>query len=98
MKIVKVTYTVKPEFADENRENAKTFINAVRGLNNPAIRYFSFLGENGKTFTHLALYDNDEAQKQFLELPAFRDFQKKRNASGLEQPEKIEMLELVASA
>jgi len=98
MIIVKVTYTVQPEFVATNCLNVEKFIDDVRRLNNPAIRYYSFLGPDGKTFTHLALYDNEEAQKQFLDLPSFRSFQQQRNASSLEKPESIEVMELVASA
>lgn len=98
MKIVKVTYTVRPEFSETNQQNVKTFIEDIRKLNNPAIKYYSFLGADGKTFTHLALYDNEDAQKKFLVLPSFKDFQKKRDASNLEKPEAIEMLELVLSS
>lgn len=98
MIIVKVTYTVNPDFVARNQSNVQKFMEDVRNLNNPGIKYYSFLGPDGKTFTHLALYENEEAQKQFLDIPSFRSFQQQRNASGLEQEEHIEVLELVASA
>ncbi len=98
MIIVKVTYTVNPDFVEKNRSNVEKFIEDVKKLNNPAIKYYSFLGPDGKTFTHLALYENEEAQKQFLDIPSFKSFQQQRNASGLEKGEHIETLGLVASA
>ncbi len=45
---VKVTYTVQAEFAQANIANVNTFMRALRALNNPAIRYVSYLGEDGK--------------------------------------------------
>jgi hypothetical protein len=43
-------------------------------------------------------FDNDEAQKQFLALPSFKSFQQQRNASGLEAPENLEMISVVAAS
>lgn len=98
MKIVKVTYTVAPAFAQQNQENVKAFVKDIVGLHNPAIRYISYLGGDGKTFTHIATFDNDEAQQQFLALPSFKSFQQARDSSGLEAPENFEMVSLVAAS
>ncbi|SEL07799.1 hypothetical protein SAMN04488505_1011440 [Chitinophaga rupis] len=98
MKIVKVTYTVNADFSDKNQQNVKEFVKDIEALNNPAIRYISYLGSDGKTFTHIATFDNDEAQKEFLELPSFKSFQQQRNGSGLEAPENLEMITIVAAS
>lgn len=98
MKIVKVTYTVQPSFAAKNLENVKAFVHDINALNNPAIRYISYLGADGKTFTHIAMFNNDEAQKQFLALPSFRSFQQERDGSDLEVEEQLDMLELAAAS
>jgi hypothetical protein len=98
MIVVKVTYTVKSNFVETNRKNVEKFISDVNKLNEPAIRYYSFLGTDRKTFTHIAIYGNKEAQERFLNLSSFKSFQENRNASGLEKPEHVEILELVASA
>ncbi len=98
MKIVKVTYTVNPAFVATNQENVKRFINDIRALNNPAIRYISYLAGDGKTFIHIGAFDNDEAQKQLLDLPSFKSFQQHRNGSGLETPENIEIMQMVAAS
>ena len=98
MKIVKVTYTVQPSFAAKNLANVKAFVNDIKALNNPSIRYISYLGADGKTFIHVATFDNDEAQQQFLALPSFRSFQQQRDGSGLEAAENLEFLELAAAS
>jgi hypothetical protein len=98
MKMIKVTYTVKPAFASENQKNVKAFINDLGKIANPSLRYLAFLSKDGKTFNHFALYENDEAQKVLFDLPSFQSFQKKRDESGLEVAPQIEELELVASS
>ncbi|RPD41439.1 antibiotic biosynthesis monooxygenase [Chitinophaga barathri] len=95
---VKVTYTVSAEFAQRNIANVNTFMQALRQLNNPAIRYVSYLGEDGKTFTHIAQYDNAAAQREFLAMPAFLEFQRQRDASGLEKPQHVETMQVVAAS
>lgn len=98
MKIIKVTYTVKPDFVSKNRENVKAFIEDLSKSNNSAIRYFAFLGSDGKTFNHFAIYEKDEAQKLLFDLPSFQFFQQQRDGSGLEVSPQIEELILVASS
>lgn len=98
MKVVKVTYTVNADFTAKNQQNVTGFVKDIEALNNPAIRYISYLGSDGKTFTHIATFANDEAQQQFLELPAFKSFQQQRNASGLEAPENLEIVTIVAAS
>lgn len=97
MKTVKVTYTVKPSFVEQNKENVATFINDLKKLNNPDLRYGAFLKEDGKTFVHISSYKNEETQKVLFELPSFREFQKQRDSSGLELEPQIETLAHIAT-
>lgn len=98
MILVKVTYTVRPDFVAENQSNIRKFVEDLRKLNNPGIRYNVLLGDDGKTHTHLSMYENEEAQKALLELNSFKSFQRQRDESGLEAPPKVEMMTLVASS
>jgi hypothetical protein len=98
MKIIKVTYTVKPDFVPKNQENVKAFIEDLSKIDNSGLRYFAFLGGDGKTFNHFAIYEKDEAQKLLFDLPSFQFFQKERDGSGLEVSPQIEELTLVASS
>jgi quinol monooxygenase YgiN len=95
---VKVTYTVAPEFVETNRKNVAQFIADVKALKNPDITYYSLLGADGKTFTHVGSYANEAAQQEFLALPSFKWFQEQRNTSGLEKGENVEVVEVVAAA
>ena len=44
MKIVKVTYTAKAEYAEENQNNIKNVMADLRKLNDPGLNYHVCLG------------------------------------------------------
>jgi hypothetical protein len=98
MKTVKITYTVKSAFAQKNQENVQAFIKDLEKINHPAIRYIAYLGEDGKTFTHVASYQNDDVQKVLFALESFKSFQRQRDESGLEVAPKVEIVAAVASS
>ena len=98
MKTIKVTYTVKQAFAQKNQENVRAFIQDLEEINHPAIRYVAYIGEDGKTFTHIASYQSDEGQKVLFGLESFKSFQKQRDDSGLEAAPRIETVEAVAAS
>ena len=98
MKIVRVTYTAKAEFAGQNQDNIKKVMTDLQKLNYPGINYNACLGPDGKTFTHTAFFKSDEDQKLLNELSSFKHFQEKLKAGGLEVPPKQELLTLVGSS
>ncbi|MBC8173076.1 MAG: hypothetical protein H7X71_04140 [Chitinophagales bacterium] len=98
MKIVKVTYTTKSEFAEQNQNNIKNVMTDLQRLNHPGINYNACLGADGKTFTHTAFFKSDEDQKMLNELPSFKHFQEQLKLNGLEVPPKQELLNLVGSS
>ena len=98
MKIVKVTYTTKPEYSEHNQGNIRRVMADLQAIGNPGINYNSCLGPDGKTFIHTAFFNSDEDEKVLLQLPAFIHFQQELKASGLEAPPKSEQLTLVGSS
>ena len=98
MKIIRVTYTVKAAFAQQNLENVSKFIADLKQINDPAIRYTAYVGADGKTFNHIAVYQNEEAQKTLFALESFQSFQKQRDESGLEVAPNIEELKLASAS
>ena len=98
MKIVRVTYTVKPSFVEKNSENIKAVMNELRRLNRPGINYFTCLSADGKTFIHTAFHQSEEDQKALNDLEVFKQFQQELKASGLEVPPQQEVLTLIASS
>ena len=98
MKIIRVTYTTRAEYAEQNQANIKTVMADLQQLNRPGINYNACLSPDGKTFTHLAFMNTDDDNKALLELPSFIRFQQELKASGPETPPKQELLNLVGSS
>jgi len=98
MKIVRVIYTTKPEYAEQNQANIKHVMSDLQKLNHPSVHYTACLSPDGKTFTHTAFFNADEDQKILGELLSFKHFQEQLKASGPEVPPKQELLSLVGSS
>ena len=98
MKIVRVIYTAKAEYAEQNQLNIKNVMADLQKINNPGINYHCCLSPDGKTFTHVSFFKSEEEQKVLNELPSFKYFQEQLKASGLEVPPKQELLTLVGSS
>ncbi|CAH8293120.1 hypothetical protein EV196_103130 [Mariniflexile fucanivorans] len=98
MIIVKVTYTVNPDFLYKNRENIKLFMLDFKKLNTNNFQYHVYLCEDEKTFVHLSHYKDETIQKQLLETASFLTFQKERDESKLELDPTIETMHLVSAA
>ena len=98
MKIVRVTYSTKAAYADQNQANIRNVMADLQKLKHPGINYHVCLGADGKTFTHTAFFKSDEDQKLLNELPSFKHFQDQLKSGGLEVPPQQELLTLVASS
>lgn len=98
MKIVKVTYTVKAEYTEQNKANIKAVMNDLQQLNHPGINYNCCVGPDGKTFIHSAFFEADEYQQILFDLPAFKHFTEQLKASMPEVGPKTEQLSLVGSS
>jgi hypothetical protein len=98
MKIVRVIYTAKAEFAEQNKSNIKNVMADLQKLNHPGINYHACVSADGKTFTHTAFFKSDEEQKILNELPSFKYFQEQLKSNGFEIPPKQELLNLVGSS
>jgi hypothetical protein len=98
MKIVKVTYTTKAEFAETNQANIKIVMADLHNLQHPGINYNACLADDGKTFIHTAFFKSNEDQQLLNELPSFKHFQEQLKSGGLEVPPKQELLNLVGSS
>ena len=98
MHIVKVTYTAKADYVQKNQENIKKVMADLRELNHPGIRYGTYLGEDGRSFMHFAVFEQHEFQQVLFDLEAFKTFQQELRANGLETPPKTEVMQLVGSS
>jgi hypothetical protein len=70
----------------------------LREINNPGIKYGTYLLDDGKTFMHFAQFENEEAHLVLMELESFKTFQAELRASGPELAPKSENLSLVGSS
>ena len=98
MKIVRVTYSTKPEYAEQNQTNIKKVMADLQAINNPRVNYNCCLSSDGISFTHTAFFNSDEDEKVLTTLPAFIQFQQQLRAEGLEASPKQELLTLVGSS
>jgi hypothetical protein len=98
MKIVRVQYTTKQEYAARNKENITKVMNDLRKINNPGIKYGAYLLPDEKTFMHFTQFENEEAHKILMELESFIKFQTELKASIPEVAPKAEDLSLVGSS
>ena len=97
MKIVRVQYTTRPEYAATNMENIRQIVNELKKINHPGIRYSTYLLPDGKTFMHLDHLENEEAHLVLQGLVSFKKFAAELGASDMEVEPKLELLSLVAS-
>jgi hypothetical protein len=98
MKIVRVTYTTKVEYAEQNSRNIQKVMNELQNLNHPGLNYNSCLNADGKTFVHTAFFNADADEQVLFNLESFKSFQQQLKASGLESPPKQEYPTLVAAS
>ena len=84
MKIVKVTYTTKAEYSEQNQQNIKQVMEDLRELKHTGISYNTCVKADGKTFIHTAFFKSDEDQIVLGEIPSFRNFQEQLKSGGLE--------------
>jgi len=94
---IKVTYTVQEGYADRNKENIKNVMAELRALNRADIRYSTFVENDGKTFTHFAVWKDAESFKLDT-LESFQKFQTELKASSPEKPPVAAPLTLVGSS
>ena len=97
MKVVRVQYTTRPEFADTNRRNIAAVADEVKTLGHPGIKYTAWLLPDGKTFMHFDQFENEDAHLKLQGLASFKKFAEELHASGLEAEPKLELLSLVAA-
>ena len=95
---VKVSYTVKPDFVAQNKQNISAFLADFRKLTNINFLYNVFLEDDGLTFLHVSMYENEEVQQTIMNVPSFKSFQKERDESGLNNSHQIAQIKLIGTS
>ncbi|MEN0053381.1 MAG: hypothetical protein AAGC65_06915 [Mucilaginibacter sp.] len=97
MKVVRVQYTTRPEFAAVNQQNITAIVNELKMLNHSGIKYTAWLLPDSKTFMHFDQFENEEAHQILQELLSFKKFADELWSSNLEVEPNLELLSVVAS-
>ncbi|WP_343604523.1 hypothetical protein [Fluviicola sp.] len=92
-----VTYQVNPEFSEQNKANIQRFLTDFESLDHTQFKYTVLCKEDGISFVHLSNYENKEIQEQLLHVPSFKEFQRLRDESGLNDSHRVEVLEMIGS-
>jgi hypothetical protein len=98
MKIVRVTYTAKAAYVEQNKANIQNVMSDLQKLNIGGMNYNSCLGADGQTFTHTAFFESDAEEAKLFALPSFKHFQEQLKQNGLDTPPKQELLQLVGTS
>ena len=97
MKIVRVQYTTRSEYAATNSENIRQVVAELKTINHPGIKYSTYILPDGKTFMHLDHFENEDAHLVLQSLSSFKKFADELWASQLEVEPTLEFLTLAAS-
>lgn len=92
-----VTYQVKPDFVAQNKANIQAFLADFEKLDASKFKYTVLLKEDGVSFVHYSHYSDEEMQNELLNVPSFKAFQQIRDASGLNDSHRVEVLQLLGS-
>ncbi len=74
MKTTIVRYKVKADRADENRDYIRRVFQALDAHRPAGLRYVSFNLEDGVSFVHIAVIEDEAAGNPLSEISAFKTF------------------------
>ncbi len=99
MEAVKVQYTIKPEYLEQNKSNIRNVMNALKANPIDGMLYSSYtLADDPNTFVHINICKDGETLSKINDLEAFQTFRSGLKASGPVSPPKASKLNLVGSA
>lgn len=94
---VKVTYSVKQEYAETNKAMIANFLKDLKKLETDPFLYSVYQKEDGVTFVHFSQFTSKTAQNDVLQVPSFVAFQKQRD-QNMASEHHLEILELVGAS
>lgn len=98
MKAVKVEYTIKPEFVEQNKINIQKVMNALTENPIEGMQYSSFILEDGQSFVHINMAKDEETMSKLNDVEEFTAFRMALKGSQPIKPPKSYQLNLVGSA
>lgn len=97
MMTVKVTYSVKHDYVETNKEMISKFLEDFKTLATDPFQYSVYLKEDGATFVHLSQYSSKQAQNDLLQVPSFVAFQERRD-QHMASEHQLEVLDFIGSS
>ena len=95
MKAVRVKYTVKPEYVEQNKANIRKVMETLRANPIEGMHYASFTLDDEQTFVHINMAKDEEILSKLQEVEVFNEFRMALKASGPISPPQSENLNLV---
>ena len=93
---VKVKYTVKPEFVEENKKNIQKVMDVLKANPINGMQYSSFTDkENSNSFIHINMAEDEETMSKLNEIEEFKSFRQALKASQPLQAPQASNLEMV---
>ncbi|WP_411030133.1 hypothetical protein [Spongiimicrobium sp. 3-5] len=98
MEAVKVQYTVKPGYVEENKRNINKVMDALMANPIPGMLYSSYTDtDDPNTFVHINMAKDGETMARLNDVKEFGEFRSALKASGPVSPPKQTKLNLVGS-
>jgi len=96
MKAVKVSYVVKPEYAEQNKANIRKVMDFLKANPIKGMMYSSYVLDDGQTFVHLNVA-KDEVFSKLEDVQVFNEFRKALKESEPISPPKSTNLNFVGA-
>ena len=97
MTSTKVEYTIKAEFAEQNKQNIQAVMDELRALGDTGVWYSSAVKEDGKSFVHVVVARDEAASAVLPELASFKKFQAELK-ENIEVAPDVERMTVIATS
>ena len=97
MKIIRVIYTVRESYVEQNKANIRKVMEDLKALGNPNTKYASYLEPDGVTFMHFAQYPDEETAQLLNSIPSFTKFRTELKESLPVAPPKAISMDLIGA-
>lgn len=98
MVAIEVTYRIGEEYVAETIENISKFLADFKNMRTTKFLYQVFLKEDGLTFVHLSMYENEEIRTEVLNTPSFVKFKELQETHGYIVEPTIQRMKHVGSS
>ena len=98
MKAVRVQYTVRSDFIEQNKKNISAVMDSLKANPIEGMLYSTYQLEDGNSFMHVNVAKDDETMSRLNYVEAFTNFRMQLKASNPISPPKSEKLSFVGAS